>query len=197
MISVAKITFTYKKAMRTAIIVTGLPASGKSTVARQIASALSWKIFDKDDFLENLYEVRGVISWDERKKLSRESDVLFQQKAELAKSPVLVSHWRPTNGSHDSGTPTDWLERSFEKIIEVNCVCTPQTATRRFLERQRHPGHLDQERDASELAESMQELSVAYPLNIGIVVDVNTENNIDFSILIERIRRHLGCSPQK
>jgi len=183
--------------MRKAIIVTGLPASGKSTVARQIASALSWEILDKDDFLENLYEVHGVTSWDERKKLSRDSDLLFQQNAERAKSPVLVSHWRPTSGSDDSGTPTNWLERNFEKIVEVNCHCNPQIATRRFLERQRHPGHLDQERDPSELAEHMQKLSVAYPLNIGITVEANTENTIDFTILIEQIRHHLGCSPQK
>ncbi|WP_370645738.1 AAA family ATPase [Ruegeria sp. Ofav3-42] len=57
--------------MKLGIVVTGLPASGKTTVAREIAKRLGLVFLDKDDFLEELYERHGVPSWEHRKKLSR------------------------------------------------------------------------------------------------------------------------------
>ena len=59
------------------IIITGLPGSGKSTIGRLIAKALNIPMFDKDDYLEKLFEERGIndLAW--RQKLSRESDLQF------------------------------------------------------------------------------------------------------------------------
>jgi dephospho-CoA kinase len=57
--------------MKIGVIVTGLPASGKATVARVVANALSFDLIDKDDFLEGLYELNDVSTWEDRKSLSR------------------------------------------------------------------------------------------------------------------------------
>lgn len=176
--------------MGKAIIVSGLPASGKTTIARQIAAALSFELLDKDHFLEDLYEKHGVATWEDRKKLSRESDLLFQMAATQAKSPVLVSHWRATDGAENGGTPTGWLSRTYGQIIEVCCICDPEIATKRFLERQRHPGHFDQHRNPQELALKMKRMSATYPLNIGSLVGVDTGHPIDLPELIKQIRQH-------
>ena len=38
------------------VVVSGLPASGKSTLSRRLATALSLPMLDKDDILEGLFE---------------------------------------------------------------------------------------------------------------------------------------------
>lgn len=46
--------------MNTATVLSGLPASGKTTVGRGIASAMAIPLLDKDDFLEDLFEKHRV-----------------------------------------------------------------------------------------------------------------------------------------
>ena len=40
------------------LLVTGIPASGKSTIARALAEKLGLEIWDKDDILEDLFNKR-------------------------------------------------------------------------------------------------------------------------------------------
>ena len=42
------------------VVVSGLPASGKSTVARTLAGALGLPLLDKDVFLEALFASDGI-----------------------------------------------------------------------------------------------------------------------------------------
>ncbi len=172
---------------RTAIIVTGLPASGKTSVARALAASLNIALFDKDDFLERLYEEHKISNWDARKRLSRKSDQDFQISATQAGTSILVSHWRPNNAATDSGTPTDWVKTAFENVVEVFCECRPTIATQRFLARQRHPGHLDSQRDPAQLAQQMLSLSDGYPLRLGPVVQVNTEHAVNIENVLTRL----------
>lgn len=88
------------------IYVTGLPGAGKTTVGRYIAKLLAIPILDKDDYLEALFEARGVGDMAWRHKLSREADVIFQREARSINRTVLVSHWRPKGALADYGTHT-------------------------------------------------------------------------------------------
>lgn len=168
---------------KTAIIVTGLPASGKTTLARAVARTLRWPLLDKDDFLETLYETHEVRSLADRSRLSRQSDALFQRAAQEQLRVVLVSHWAvgaPSNG----GTPTSWLTAQFDHLIELCCLCSPDTATARFQARRRHPKHLDHLRLAADLRQQMQDRHDLLPLGIGPVVTVNTERDVDLAAVL-------------
>ncbi|MEM8774146.1 MAG: AAA family ATPase [Pseudomonadota bacterium] len=176
--------------MKSAVVVTGLPASGKTTVGKQIAEALSFDFLDKDDFLERLYDERGVDSWDERKTLSRESDLHFQRAAMARQSAVLVSHWRPRGDETDSGTPAHWITSSYQRVVEVHCQCDPETATKRFLQRRRHPGHFDLTRDPEEHLLKMRRFADGYPLNVGRVVNWDSQNG-SISELINQVQKLL------
>lgn len=180
--------------MKCAVIVTGLPTSGKTTVAREISKRLSFEFLDKDDFLEDLYDREGVSSWDHRKKLSRQSDSAFQQAAKKLDSAVLVSHWRPLRGNVESGTPSDWLEGEYEQLVEICCRCPPEEALRRFLSRTRHPGHLDKRRDTKELAERLDSWTNFYPLRVGRLLEVRTDTEVNFEVLAEDVRNALSPS---
>ncbi|MDE4063909.1 AAA family ATPase [Phaeobacter gallaeciensis] len=63
--------------MKSGVIVTGLPASGKTTIAREISKCLGFVFLDKDDFLEELYERHGVLSWEDRKNLADKVTTYF------------------------------------------------------------------------------------------------------------------------
>lgn len=180
--------------MKRAVILTGLPASGKTTIAREIAKRLGFEFFDKDDFLEDLYEREGVSSWDHRKTLSRLSDVAFQEAAAKSDCAVLVSHWRPIRGNAESGTPSDWLLEEYETLVEVCCLCPPEEALRRFLSRTRHAGHLDEQRDAKELAVRLASQSKFFPLCVGRLLEVRTDTEVNFEVLAEGVRMALSPS---
>lgn len=178
--------------MRHAVIVTGLPASGKTTVAREISKPLGFEFLDKDDFLEDLYERESVSSWNHRKSLSRQSDDAFQKAAKKSGSAVLVSHWRPLRSTADSGTPSDWLVEEYDSLVEVCCLCSPEEALRRFLSRTRHPGHLDKQRDTKELAKRLDSWTNRFPLRMGTLLEVRTDAEVNFERLMVDVRKSLS-----
>lgn len=178
--------------MRRAVVVSGLPASGKTTLARQVAEALGFVFLDKDDFLEALYDTHPVRSWADRAALSRQSDGAFEQAAQEAHAVVLVSHWRAPGARGNSGTPSDWVSGAFDNVVELCCLCDPAEATARFQARQRHPSHLDATRDPVELAQKMQDWADRFPLGLGEVVTVRTDEPVDVGQVVLGVRRALG-----
>ena len=56
----------------------------------------------------------------------------------------------------DSGTPTEWLEDLSGRIVHLHCRCDAELAAKRFIQRQRHPGHLDSEKTVSEIRAGIQ-----------------------------------------
>ena len=181
--------------MKIGVVVTGLPASGKTTVARSIADNLSFDLIDKDDFLEDLYELNIVRRWEDRNKLSRQSDILFQDAGENSGSAVLVSHWKPVAQGGDSGTPTDWLKAAYTSLIEVHCSCPADVALDRFLARRRHPSHLDEERDPIELAQWLKKLESGYPLGVGLVLEVRTDLKVNRQAIVDQLRLLINDGP--
>ncbi|WP_419555560.1 AAA family ATPase [Ruegeria lacuscaerulensis] len=173
--------------MKRGVVVTGLPASGKTTVAREIAKHLGFEFLDKDDFLEDMFDRFGVSSWDDRNQLSRQSDLTFEDAAIRSNSAVLVSHWRSLGDSDESGTPSDWLAQEYERLVEVCCLCSPKVAHMRFLARTRHPGHLDRQSNANELAKRMASWACRFPLGVGTLVEVQTECELNTTSLVEDI----------
>jgi adenylate kinase family enzyme len=63
------------------VLISGLPASGKSLLGRRLAPALDLPLIDKDDILEHLFELRGAGDKEWRRMLSRESDIILQREA--------------------------------------------------------------------------------------------------------------------
>jgi hypothetical protein len=90
--------------------------------------------------------------------------------------------------SSDSGTPTDWLSRLSEVIVNVRCVCPPEVASTRFSRRRRHPGHLDEERSPADHLASIEALARLEALQIGQPIDVDTSGDIRADIVVEQVR---------
>lgn len=149
-----------------AIVVSGLPASGKSTVGRLLARSLGHNLLDKDDFLEELFRLHNDPAPSKRSEISREADTLFIAAAKSTQNPILVSHWRRPEVSETSGTPTAWLG-AFDRLIEVCCECPADVAVARFQQRSRHPSHGDSDKDTDQLIRWFRPLAELGPLGIG------------------------------
>jgi len=171
------------------IVVTGLPASGKTTVARAVAQLMGLPMLDKDDFLESLFEGAIVDSARQRRELSHAADQQFCRRAEQSKGAVLASWWKHPRSPVDSGTPTDWLASLPGPCVEVHCRCGPVVAAERFIARKRHPGHLDGRWSRAELLTSFAQQLALGPLGIGNVIAVDTESDFECGTLVRDITR--------
>lgn len=169
------------------IIVSGLPASGKTTLAGKLAGALQLPLFDKDDILEALFESAGAVDLERRHQLSRMSDVVLVRIALASQGAVLVSHWRHDGAEGSSGTPIAWLRSPSANVVEVHCVCPPDVAEQRFRSRQRHSAHNDAER-APGLAAQFLQLASRGPLGLGQTVTVATDERYELSALLAQVR---------
>lgn len=116
--------------MRRFLVVSGVPASGKTTLARSLANRLGYEFLDKDVFLESLFELHPVAHPEVRRQLSARADQLFQTVAMTSSSAVLASWWRHPRSQRSSGTSTDWLKPS-EVAAEVHCCIEPASRSLR------------------------------------------------------------------
>lgn len=170
------------------LVVSGLPASGKTTLALRAAQALGLPLLDKDDILEALFDGLGVGDADWRQRLSRAADTVLRRLAERSAGAVLASFWRHPRAAGPSGTPTAWLSELSPGLVELYCVCSPAVAADRFLVRTRHAGHLDREKRRDEVLASFVDLAAHGPLALAPVVRADTERQIDLDGVLAQVR---------
>jgi predicted kinase len=165
------------------VVVSGLPASGKSTVARRLAAELGWPVIDKDAILESLYDSLGVGDHAWRYRLSRASDDILFTLAAQARHAVLDNWWH-----HD--TAHNRLHQLNARIIEIHCDCDPALVAERFATRTRHPGHLDQHLTREEISERVATWAATSPGPLrlgGPLLTIDTSQPVDITVLVKEI----------
>lgn len=173
------------------VVISGLPGSGKSTLGRGLAHALKLSIIDKDEILEKLFDFRGTGDSAWRRKLSRESDEIFESQARASGGAVLISHWHLAGMAGDSGTPTEWISELQGIVVQVHCVCPAEIAAARFRERNRHPGHLDG-RSHVEILASLRATEQLGGLRLGNRWEVDTSRDVDFDAVAREVEKLFG-----
>ena len=158
------------------LVLSGLPASGKSTLGTKLADHLNLPFFDKDHFLERLFTDSVKVSPATRAKLSRQADVEFEAAVRSAERAVLASWWRHPKASSSSGTVPWWLQEKNDVFVEIHCVCSPDTAVVRFMGRTRHAGHNDKRWSYAELLATFVRQAALGPLHSSRAIVFNTEN---------------------
>jgi predicted kinase len=177
------------------LLVSGAPASGKSTLALALAQLLGYSLVSKDTIKESLFDSLGAhlnrhLDAPELSRLLSDSamDVLWSL-APGCPQVILEANFRPRN-DHERECFTALEGRK----LEVYCHCTLEEASRRFRERatraDHHPAH------------SMKVMSVELlqeynrPVGLCPVIDVDTEFPVDPVEVVARIRRYWPDLPE-
>jgi thymidylate kinase len=163
------------------VVVSGLAAAGKTTVAEPLAPMLSVRLISKDAIKEALFQAAGFGDWAFSKTLSRAADAAMVRIAQDLDGAVLDNFWY-------AETVVDLLAPLPGPFVEVFCRCDPSVAFERFQRRDRHPGHADEERDVEASRASFFTRAEKLPLRmLGPVVEVDTERPVDVAALATRV----------
>ena len=122
------------------VVVTGPPASGKTTVAEALARELEVPLVAKDAIKETLFEVFGTGDRAWSQSLGRATfELLFARvAAELrAGRPVIAE------ANFEARSVERFAELPPARVVQIHLTAPAQVLLERFAARERHPGHLD------------------------------------------------------
>ena len=175
------------------IIVHGLPATGKTTIAQRLAADVRLPLASKDLFKETLFDMLG---WRDRawsQQLGRASIALLfrfmEAQLRAGCSCIVECNFSPALAMPEF---VALRERYAYEPMEIMCHCDGPVLFERFKRRaeagERHAGHVDHQSYA-ELAPLLLRGTTA-PLGIGgQVIDVDTTdwNRVDYAALLAMV----------
>lgn len=128
------------------IVVTGFPATGKTTFARKLSTYLGIPLFSKDDLKELLHESFGAADREASRKLGVAAYSLLRNISQtmLASNQSLI-----LESNFDAAGSGPWIieleERYSPTTVQLILEAQPSTIMQRFSERSdsRHAAHFD------------------------------------------------------
>lgn len=163
-------------------MVSGPPASGKSTLAPVLARELGLALVAKDTVKDALMSVLPVPDVKSSRQIGRAA--VAAMLAVTAESPVGAV----VESNFYRSLATEALSALPGVVIEVFCRCDQATAAERYRARvgTRHAGHFDAVRTIEELWND----EVAEPVAGGWpVLEVDTNHSVDIDAVVDFVRR--------
>jgi len=173
------------------VAIGGVPASGKSTLAHQLAPALGLPLLAKDTINHGLMDALGdPADVEASRELGRAAVHALLALAADNTGAVLDSTWYPYT--------VPLLRALPAPIVEVRCHVPVTVAQQRYRARMptRRTGDVQAQHPDSELWASAH----GEPLGVGPVVRVETDRPVDVAAVVEQVmahRRHLTVAAER
>jgi len=179
------------------VVVTGPPASGKSTLASVVAQEFSLPLIAKDLIKETLFDQlgNGDRAWSRR--LGRATFPLvfhFLERELLARrSAVVEANFTPSLADAEF---RELRMHAPYRALQIYCTAEPAVLISRFAARapERHPGHVDSEEESfADVRDAIADGRHG-PLSLGgrvVKVDTTQLDNIDFDTVFGAVSQHL------
>ena len=182
------------------IVITGLPGTGKTTLSKHLADALSVPLIAKDAIKEIMYD---TIGWSDKEfsgKLARATFVIIEYVIEenlrTSRSIMVESNYAPKLASKQF---QEWQEQYGCVITQIVCRTDLDVLAQRYLDRikrgQSHEGHIDNngtfESYRADFERRVADEGEDQPLAVtGEVKIINTTSfaNVDESTIAEWLR---------
>jgi predicted kinase len=185
----------------TLIVVSGAPATGKTTIARELSEGLGVPMVSKDALKESLFNSLGHSDREWSRRLGRASMGLLFDFVEIqlaaGRSVIAESNFYP-HPYEDEGKIRACRERYGASVFEVHCAGAPEVVLSRYRQRQgsdeRHPGHVMEPADYDELKARI-EGGFFHPMALGgglISVDTTDFEQIAYRALVDEVRQVLA-----
>ena len=166
------------------VVVTGPPAAGKTTVAREFATRLRLPLIAKDTIKEALFDGLGTgdLAWSQRLGPPTFGVMLALAEDSLEAGASLVLEANFQCGSEVEAR----LAALPARFVQVHCSAPLEVLVERYASRDRHPGHVDSERiDAlREAVESRRHNPLDLP---GETIRIDTTGPVDLEAVVARV----------
>jgi len=180
------------------ILVSGLPASGKTSIARQMVEQFSIPLICRDNIKEVMFDSLGYSNLEWSRQLGIASWRILYHLIErflAVGQPLIVE----TNFAPHRDLPKfQSLQATYDvHIAQIFCKTKPETLYKRFHHRaligERHPGHQDHLISFEDFTKRfLQTQPEPLPLN-GPVLEIDTTefNDIDYLAIYHFIQTNL------
>jgi len=176
------------------IIVTGAPATGKTTLGRHIAQDLRWPFIYKDGIKETLFDTLGWSDREWSKRLGCAAMVLLfhfvTAQLKAGRSLVVEANFDP---AFDTARFLDLRQRYPFEPLQIVCETAGEVLRQRYQARaesgRRHPGHVDHVLAAEFNFDDLRLKHAALDIGGRVVrVDTTDFGAIDYAELLQSIR---------
>jgi len=166
------------------VLVTGPPAAGKTTVARDLAGRLRLPLIAKDTIKEALFDALGTddLAWSQRLGEATYLAMLGIAEEAVSGGASVVLEANFIRGGESR------LAELQARFVQVHCSAPLELLLERHASRERHPGHADSER--LEALRAAVESGRHDPLDLpGETIRLDTSREVDPDALAARVRR--------
>lgn len=170
------------------VVVTGMPAAGKSTLAAELSRTLALPLIERDRIKEQLYETLGAGDSEWSSRLGGAAfALLFDHAAallEAGRSAIVEANF------FRGGAEPEFAALPAHRVVQIHCSAPLELLVERYTSRRRHHGHHDDEK--VHLLRERFDRGAHEPLDLaGDLIRVDTSSPVDTGAIVDRVRTSL------